>query len=522
MRRDRSTHRWIVAAVGIGLSLSLPVHAEENTEFVPLKTPEANVFLPDQEITLGIDLGGLPQDPRSPLVYEVSDFFGRKIEDGVVSLVSTGAGRKGQLSLRVRQPGWFRVTLGVRQGSEALTLSNHNLTATTRFLPFAILPASSAASSTRFGICEHYLDSRNARLIRLGGFTWLRTDVSWGNVQKEKGQFDWSRLDKIVKLAQASQIQLLLIVDYTAPWASTGPLSASAQDRRYYMPRKYPYLWFVKNLVSRYKPQVRYWEIWNEPNLRSWLSPKTDYAQLLQMSYTEVKRADPNAVVLMGGTSGAPVDWVQMLKQEGALASFDCYNIHPYHYQKPPEGTLSKNLSNFLKGAAEAARKPTWITEIGAPTNIVTLEQQASYLVRDAVLSLAAGVAKFFWYELADARLDPNDKEANFGILFSDLTPKPAYVAYAVLTRVLGQASYLRQLDLRSSSAYGFAFSTPKGAVSVVWTTKDQEPVQVPVGSQPMWVVDLMGGKRSLQPVNGVESLPLTPNPIYLCEGACL
>lgn len=42
--------------------------------------------------------------------------------------------------------------------------------------------------------------------------------------------------------------------------------------------------------------------MWNEPDLPGfWLGTASQYAQLLAVTYNAIKRADPNAQVLLGG-----------------------------------------------------------------------------------------------------------------------------------------------------------------------------------------------------------------------------
>jgi hypothetical protein len=69
-----------------------------------------------------------------------------------------------------------------------------------------------------------------------------------------------------------------------------------------------PWARFVENAVQRYKPggtagrNVRYWEIWNEPDLcHFWGGSPQDYARMLKVGYLVIKNRDPQATVLWGG-----------------------------------------------------------------------------------------------------------------------------------------------------------------------------------------------------------------------------
>ena len=51
---------------------------------------------------------------------------------------------------------------------------------------------------------------------------------------------------------------------------------------------------------SRYRGRVRYYQIWNEPNLvREWGQVSArDYVALLKIAYTRAKEADPDCVII--------------------------------------------------------------------------------------------------------------------------------------------------------------------------------------------------------------------------------
>jgi hypothetical protein len=87
------------------------------------------------------------------------------------------------------------------------------------------------------------------------GVNWAREDLSWSDVESQKGVFDWSSFDKIVYDAQARGITILPIVGYAPSWSSPGDSA--------------DYAAFVKAAVERYGPGTRanlpWWELWNEP-----------------------------------------------------------------------------------------------------------------------------------------------------------------------------------------------------------------------------------------------------------------
>jgi hypothetical protein len=98
--------------------------------------------------------------------------------------------------------------------------------------------------------------------------------------------------------------------------------------------------------------------------------------------------------------------------------------------------------------------QPIWITELaehGYAGNPDSLTKQAYYVIRGNARALAAGAETVVWYALAT----PNDSYEQ-GLLFDDLTPKPAFYAYKTLVAELTRYHYLTTLDILYSEGYSF------------------------------------------------------------------
>src|SRR4051812_26147971 len=82
----------------------------------------------------------------------------------------------------------------------------------------------------------------------------------------------WAMLDSLVAGAQARGLKVLLTPTGPGPaWASR--CGGSIAHRRTCKPSPKYFGRFVRALGTRYK-SVAMWSIWNEPNLKSWLSPQ--------------------------------------------------------------------------------------------------------------------------------------------------------------------------------------------------------------------------------------------------------
>lgn len=224
-----------------------------------------------------------------------------------------------------------------------------------------------------YGVCAHvsrewWGDHQTAEqqfaLMRQAGIGWARTDFDWSGVQRQQGgPWDFSLLERTVQMAEDGGITLLPILAYDVPWASPA--------------YRHLELWreYVRRTVGHFKGRLRYWEVWNEPDLEPFWKDRpnpANYTRLLKAAYEEIKAVDPEAVVLLGGLSGIPMEFIEGIYQAGGGAYFDVMNVHPYRYPQIPEApSLSADLRRLRELMAEYgdADKPVWITEIGWPTH---------------------------------------------------------------------------------------------------------------------------------------------------------
>ncbi len=332
---------------------------------------------------------------------------------------------------------------------------------------------------------------RYVRLIADGGATSLRDDITWATIEPTRGRFNWSKTDELVTLAAAHHLHVLMIVDTTPAWASGASMSAnnwfSLPPRR---PAAYGV--FAAAVAARYGADGRFWrehpsvprylptgiELWNEENLSGDWGDRTPspavYAAMVKAAYTRIKKADPKMTVLLGGlapaggyddvtctgrkgtghdrTSWNPVNYLQALYADGIHGYFDALAWHSYNYWTgaTAAGMLRYNLCSAWSQMARTpvsarslmvshgdARKRIWITETGAPTCVAGLTyvcvseaQQADLAAREAALWKGLFWAGgFYWYDIRDDHLLVTRREAHFGAVFSDKTPKPAYGA---------------------------------------------------------------------------------------------
>ena len=323
------------------------------------------------------------------------------------------------------------------------------------------------------------------------GFRWLRQEFPWEDIEIHgKGDFEdrrhepsrsaWEKYDHIVDLAEEHGLQLIVRLSNPPAWTR----SVGNEVGPYAPPDEYSdFADFVAVVVERYKGRIRYYQLWNEPNLtREWRSdqpidPKA-YAELLKSAAQAARAADPDVVLILGalaatidldgttlpGRSFNDLLFLQRLYDAGAAPYFDIVAMQGYGLFSGPTDTRMHprvmNISRHLfvrdllvqNGDAE---KPIWISEINwnaAPEDVppnygrVTLAQQARYLPL-AYQRIQSdwpwiGVANTWYLKRAtDEWLQARKPEAYFQLLAPDFSPQPVYESMRLYMHQVAAAS---------------------------------------------------------------------------------
>jgi hypothetical protein len=373
-------------------------------------------------------------------------------------------------------------------------------------------------AASPIGINGHLASPAEMQMMQRAGIKWMRADWLWSACQPTAGDFRWEALDSRYKSAREHGISLLPILCYGVDWASTRPEGASGDASRY-IPKMDAWLAYVRAVVDRYKEGIHYWEVWNEPNISFWLSSFEDYVTLLKATAQAIRETDPTAKVLMGGTAGAPVGYIDKLYQAGCKDYFDIVNIHPYQYPRMPDDGMAKAVRAVWEcmNRYGDARKPIWVTEVGYPNHTgdtgVSLRTQADYLARTYISLLGAGVERVFWYDYQNGT-DPAYNEHNFGIVFADNRPKPCYFALQTVSDLVGDAKFLDQPSVPPNVGC-YRFRKPDGRdLLCLWALHGRAQVFL-TAKNPVRVFDLMGNSRVAMPAE-LGALELDTSPLFL------
>lgn len=326
---------------------------------------------------------------------------------------------------------------------------------------FVLLAATAANAAPRMWIGFHDDPSFRWRTDRAdnldgaaqAGSTVVRAWVYWPQIAPTRpanaaDPFDpayrMDDLDELVRGAQARGAEVLFTIWGVPKWANGGKGANHA-------PKKYgDWQTFSRAVAERYSgrhpgyPFVRFYSVWNEPNLNQFLAPQFTkgkpsspaiYAKLYRAAYAGIKAASPSALVAAGETSPrgrdkplgssylqdtlSPANFTQLVSKQKPLIKFDAWAHHPYPTDltapvtqkvKWPNVSVAslpqfeKSLNTWFKRKST----PIWVDEYGYQTKPanpkgVLLSKQAANIKQ--VLSVLKGysyVSMFVWFTYHD------------------------------------------------------------------------------------------------------------------------
>jgi hypothetical protein len=346
--------------------------------------------------------------------------------------------------------------------------------------------------------------------VRHGKVEWTTVEP----VRTEPPTYNWQALKDLEQdLLNAAEvgIEVTLLVMSTPDWAqavpghSCGPI---AQDQMG------AFAQFVQATVKRYSAppyNVRFWELFNEPDIDPGLvSPDSGfgcwgddddalyggwrYAEMLKHAYPAIKRADPQAQVILGGLlldapDTPPSTFLAGVLEGGGGDFFDMLAFHAYTFYHPlvynwdtvtgtkwiDWGGVVPGKATFLRQTMESYGydKPLILNESGLawgfpeePSEGYRLAQ-ADYVTQLYVRGRALDLMNVSWYGWRG----PGWR--HMALLNRDLSPRPAYHAFAYAARQLNEVEYVGPTDYPGFE--GYTFQRGGNLLQIVWSQDGTE-----------------------------------------------
>ena len=328
-------------------------------------------------------------------------------------------------------------------------------------------------------------------------------DVRWIDLEPNKGQWRFEKLDGYLSLAQQHGTELLLTLGATPAWAVAPPRAYSNERPGPAAPPRDLEDWrtYVRTVVQRYKGRIHAYEIWNEPNLRDFWAGNTDEMLALTKEASQIIHSiDPRALVVSpSATAAYGIPWLVEFLKKGGGQYVDVIGFHFYvdPQTRPPEDMIPV-IQRVVQVMSDngVGSKPLWNTEAGwlALAKIESEEIAAGYLARALTLAWAAGVQRFYWYawdnwslgiityKESEHRVTPAGRAYKvleqwlIGAEMTGCSETPDHVWVCQLNR----AGKKQWIVWRAQGPYEFEFPTTWRVKSVTPLLHEGRPVSVP------------------------------------------
>jgi len=374
----------------------------------------------------------------------------------------------------------------------------------------------------QFGISAQELD-----MIKNAGFTIARTDLKWGNVERSRGQYDWTSADQLVNNLTSRGIRPYLILDYNngVYGASQELQGINTQDQIN------GYANFAKAAAARYKGKGIIWEIWNEPNLDVFWRPtpnSSQYMALVKAAAPAIKSGDSEAIVVAPAVAfiANTLSFLDECGAQGLFGLVDAVSVHPYKDAAPETGSVDYLYDSLRTIIARHNPSNPNLPIIGGEfgfsvtwSSVQNENTQSQFLTRQLLYHDYKNIPISMIYDFKNDGTNLADSEANFGIVRNDLSLKPAYTAIKTLNETLTGMSFSKRLT-SASNDYIYEYTNSAGAKAyAAWTTGSAHAVtinnqSVTISNSPVYL------KTAGTPVATVPAAPTNLQVVNVTKGA--
>ena len=480
--------------------------------------------------------------------YTITDGAGDTIYTSPTSSqTSLSAGASGYHTIALPKNGkygFYTLNLTVESGPNANDIDSNSFSA-----QFSVcMPLDDNNVNPGFGFNQKIVNSGNypdsISLMKNVGAKWHREDVLWSGVEPTRENYiDLEPYRSKLKNLNDNGIETVCILNGRNQLYDNGKCPSSDDAIAAYAS-------FCEYVADKLKGVVDHYEIYNEWNSSQFNpsneSPET-YAKVLQAAYTAIKKVDPDITVIGGAVAGLDMTWIRRVLNAGGGEYMNVLSVHCYDFETNngfPEQSFRAN-AEALK--AELATRnldlPVWLTEIGFSTYTgpqgsffvpgCTEDVQLNSMVMLGAVNKVYGLYNnIIQYGLNDRGTDNTTIEQNWGVLYDYQSgtlkngAKPAYLGLAAMNYFIGgNAEYIDKTEDTENRQYAFEFYNrnlnKKVTLLISGGPDNTANRMLNIGCTTIDVYDKYGNRiRELNKADGMYSVPISPEPVYLVYGS--
>lgn len=330
------------------------------------------------------------------------------------------------------------------------------------------------------GISWFYADPQQIRdactLCRLAGVKWIRDRLSWPEMEPERGKFaEETRYEKAMRLEHEAGLKILQVNHASPPWASKNGAHFPEDLRDAYD--------FYRGLAKRWNGLADVIEPWNEPDIELFGGHTgCEIASFQKAAYLGLKAGDPKVPVCEAVFAIDRPATLDEFGENKVYPYFDIYDLHHYI-------GLDAYSRAYGRHRAVSGGRPMWTSEFNLMVNWADektqepseedLRVQGYRVSKVFATALNERADKLFYFILGHYV----ERTLQYGLVHKDLTPRPAYIAFAAVGRFFNDAKPLGRVKLGDDKLKAFVFETQvdgkKRETLVAWSETKPTTVEI-------------------------------------------
>lgn len=271
-----------------------------------------------------------------------------------------------------------------------------------------------------FGIHLHRADTTTPwPFVKFGSWRLWDAGVHWNRLEPARGEWQFDKLDRLMALAEAHDVEPVLTLGVTPAWAAARPHEPFVYGAGGASEPRDIADWeaYVRRVATRYKGRLPYLEVWNEPKYRD-IEPTQgaffsgtvkDLVDLACAAQRVARAVDPGMRIVGPGFTGAG----DRLERFLAAGGKHCIDVVAFHFYTATPEKMRQRISDVRRIMQQqgVAHMPLWNTEQGyevvepgvrvpGPLGFGVADEatEAAYIVRSFALAADAGLGRFHFY----------------------------------------------------------------------------------------------------------------------------
>lgn len=465
-------------------------------------------------------------------ILRIEDFSGKIHASSINTTLPAGEKVAIPIPGDFSMPNWWKLQYNLVSAAGKKYSGEHRFA---RMIPAG--PTAERATGFLFGICSHPerfgMEKAQTEALAAGlcGAKIMRIDFSWGRIQPQPTRWNFATYDSLVSLLKKQGIEVQAILGFSVKWAVPPDFKPKNATPKFATRGTFAdpalYAVYCGKVAEHYKDSIRYFELWNEPDLVIFANFEFEkYMELLRAGSSAIRKISADARIMNGGMASAWTNtkndplcnngWMQILKKDQGK-HFDIFAFHGHG----PYTDYTKQL-NLLKQngiIGKSAPRPWYSNETAETSARIGEAEQAVTLYKKILTAWANGAIGYNWYNLREKGelYAVGHHERHFGLITTDFEPKPAYLVFNMLAGTYRNARFQGETAIAPGiTAYRFLGEKGEG-LAALWSNLQKYPqtvmAKLPSGTVK---VDLFGKETPVELRDGFAYLTLSSTPFTL------